>query len=697
MLQWLKNMIRSVLPDPLLYKWVLPFKDMVRFKMIYLRYWLKYRKDINPNRSVVIISGESDTPGHIYRVERLMETLNGLGVHTVWYDPELVFANPDLIAECKLLICWRLRMTIHLQSVLEESTRHGIPVIGDLDDYVFDPDLAEPEITDAIRFQGLDKQKIKKLFQDYRELIVRSDILTCPTRFLAGEMAKLEKPVAVLPNGYDSGTLLESYRLIRSRPHEKKKRVLRIGYAGGTRTHQKDFELVVGPLVKIFDEFPEVRLVVFGIALSIREYPGLEPYIDRIENRRLVPLKELQKEIARFDINIAPLTMNAFNEAKSELKYFEAALLEVPTIASPTAPFANVIRHNVNGLLASSGQEWHECLRMLVSDRQARRRLGKNAHTDVLWNFGPEQRALLVAQLLVSQKAGIRLNVSHEQLRKLHPGDRPGVGYYLPGPAESFPEIVDNETILEFENGDPSLAGVVIPLYNYEDHILDALESVRKQTLKDLDLVVVDDCSTDGSLKKVAEWMEANHGRFNRCSLLRNSVNSKLSATRNVGFDHVQSLWVMQLDADNELYPDCMDTCLKEIMGTGAGLVYPQLELFGEDNEYIFRSYESLRLSIAPWDPGTLASYNYIDAMALVSKAAWAKVGGYDVSMVHGLEDYDLWLRFVEHGFFGIHIPKILARYRVHRHSMLRTETADHNSSIVEYLKGKHPWIDPGQ
>lgn len=59
-------------------------------------------------------------------------------------------------------------------------------------------------------------------------------------------------------------------------------------------------------------------------------------------------------------LNIAPLEINRFCEAKSELKYFEAALVRVPTVASPTQPFKNAIQHGVNGFLAGDSADWYK-------------------------------------------------------------------------------------------------------------------------------------------------------------------------------------------------------------------------------------------------------------------------------------------------------------------------------------------------
>src|SRR5438270_307388 len=80
------------------------------------------------------------------------------------------------------------------------------------------------------------------------------------------------------------------------------------------------------------------------------------------------------------DINLAPLEpSNPFCEAKSELKFFEAAVVGVPTIASATEPFAAAIEDGVSGLLANDAEGWRRALDLLVSSKDRRRAIGAAA------------------------------------------------------------------------------------------------------------------------------------------------------------------------------------------------------------------------------------------------------------------------------------------------------------------------------
>ena len=208
---------------------------------------------------------------------------------------------------------------------------------------------------------------------------------------------------------------------------------------------------------------------------------------------------------------------------------------------------------------------------------------------------------------------------------------------------------------------------------------------MRKQTLDPLDLVIVDGCSTDDSLAVAKAWAEKNAARFNRILVLRNRTNYGLGFCRNSGFDAADTPYVLPLDADNELLPDCCEKLLMTIRRTHAAYVYPSIQHFGASSALIGN---------APYDPQRFVAGNYIDAMALVSKEAWAMIGGYD-HVRHGWEDYDFWCRLAELGLRGEWHPEVLARYRVHQSSMMKLQTTvpDNYRRLLENFKHRHAWV----
>jgi glycosyltransferase involved in cell wall biosynthesis len=247
------------------------------------------------------------------------------------------------------------------------------------------------------------------------------------------------------------------------------------------------------------------------------------------------------------------------------------------------------------------------------------------------------------------------------------------------------PVVPDSEVIVDFDTYGEAEVTVVIPLYNYAHYVTEALDSVAEQTVEMLDLVVVDDCSTDDSVDVVRTWIKENRKRFSRVVLRRNVRNSGLGLTRNAGFAAAETPFVMPLDADNKLIMHCLERCLPAIRETGAAFVYPSLQEFGDSFDVF---------SNEPYDPIKFAAGNFIDATALIRLSAWGAVGGYD-HVQFGWEDYDLWCRFAERGMYGHHVDEVLVQYRVHRGSMLHTTTdgAANKQRLIANMQRRHSWI----
>ena len=243
-----------------------------------------------------------------------------------------------------------------------------------------------------------------------------------------------------------------------------------------------------------------------------------------------------------------------------------------------------------------------------------------------------------------------------------------------------------HEIIHESGTRDGKGVTVIITLYNYEKTITEAIKSVERQTYRDLSLIIVEDKGTDNSLQVCRQYLEKVCGRFRYCLLVQHKENRGLSASRNTACCLADTEYIFILDADNILYEKCIEQCVKYINLQNHAMAYPIIEKFGMDPGLM--SYEL-------WNKDLLAMGNYIDAMALIRKSAWEKVGGYSEELTSGWEDYDLWCKFVEHDMTGVQVPIILARYRVHGESMLRTITNKRRNifKLLKVMHNRHPWL----
>ncbi len=240
-------------------------------------------------------------------------------------------------------------------------------------------------------------------------------------------------------------------------------------------------------------------------------------------------------------------------------------------------------------------------------------------------------------------------------------------------------------TVREKRSAAAPQVSVIVTLYNYGHYLEACLDSIRTQTQPDLELVIVDDCSTDGSLGVATRWLARNEDVLAGHCLLHHTKNMGLAYARNTAFAGARAPYVFVMDADNMLYPPAVVRCLAAIKNSGAGAAYTQLEFFDE----------RAGLGLADfWSVERLKRANYIDAMALVDKKAWEKVGGYTQLMATGWEDYDFWCKFVEHDLNAAFVPEVLCRYRWHGKSMSITETNPNAGTLILEMSMRHPWLE---
>ncbi|AQS88539.1 hypothetical protein A0U93_11990 [Neoasaia chiangmaiensis] len=647
-------------------------------------------------RHILFIAGEPDTPGVAYRCDRLAEAARAAGYATRVMPCATI--GGDDVAWADIMVLWRVEFSGHVDILLRLGREKGATLVFDADDIVFIPHLARIDVIDGIRSIGATEERIERCFADMRRTMLRCDLGFATTREL-GDAMRVNLPLThEVPNIFNDAAHAKSRLAHRRRIDDG---LVRIGYATGSRTHQRDFAAVAPVLADLLRTYPHVRLVLFREAgnrrpvLLMEEFPALETIADRIEWRDMVALADLPDEFARFDISIAPLeTGNVFCEAKSEIKFFEPALAGAACIASPTGPFRRVIRPGITGFLADTPEEWAAALRNLIENPGKRRRMAQDAYHDVLWHFGPQaqtQRLRTIFDGLGATDADAARSAETLLSRQAMP-------------RAPLPVVPESDALFERDLLGGADVTVVVTSYNYSTYILDALDSVRAQTLSPLDLIVVDDGSTDDSVTLVEDWMTRHAERFNRLILRRTRQNAGLGGARNVGMAATETPFVMQLDADNRLLPDACAR-LRDAMADGqTAYAYPVLRAFNTEGIVMGKATpddpdNATRpdlLGNLPFEPLALIGGNHVDAMAMVAKWAWAAVGGYYVARdAMGWEDYDLWCGLAERGLTGRHVPEVLAEYRHHDASMTNgiTERAAHKARVVSLVTERHPWI----
>jgi glycosyltransferase involved in cell wall biosynthesis len=321
-----------------------------------------------------------------------MEALRLAGVETDHLDDHRLTERLEAILGYDLVVLVRRRLSEEINELLAFADRFSIPVVCDLDDYIFNEEV----IPCSDHLSKMPIEQSESLIRDFRELVLRANFYTGATEYLVQEATALGKASYLIPNGLNLAQLELSRLAVEETRQSADHAGVRIGYFSGTLTHHSDFRIVAPVLVRLLDEFPELTLTVAG-DFDLAQFPEFTPFADRVEKRPFVDWRLLPAEIARADINLIPLVVNPFTEGKSDLKYYEAALVEVPSVASPIAVYQSCIEHGSNGYLAQTEDDWHTALRSLILDPELRRRMGRCAHLHAIDRYVPRvigERAL---------------------------------------------------------------------------------------------------------------------------------------------------------------------------------------------------------------------------------------------------------------------------------------------------------------
>jgi len=201
----------------------------------------------------------------------------------------------------------------------------------------------------------------------------------------------------------------------------------------------------------------------------------------------------------------------------------------------------------------------------------------------------------------------------------------------------------------------PSVS-VVIPCYNQGRYIEEAVESVLAQSYDDLEIIIVDDGSTDGETRRFLERYVPPKTR------ILYSENKGVSHARNLGIQEASGVYILPLDGDDKIAPTYIEKAV-HVLETNAriGIVYCEADFFGtKTGKWELPTYRF---------PDILVG-NCIFCTALFRKSDWAKVGGYKESMTTGWEDWEFWLSLIEAGADVFQIPETLFYYRQAENSM---------------------------
>lgn len=217
---------------------------------------------------------------------------------------------------------------------------------------------------------------------------------------------------------------------------------------------------------------------------------------------------------------------------------------------------------------------------------------------------------------------------------------------------------------------------VIIPMYNSARYVAETIHSVLASTYADIEVVCIDDGSTDNSAK-IAEQIAATD---NRISVLR-QPNGGVCRARNAAIATSHGEYILPVDADDLLMPQFIADAVSVLNAhPDVKAVVPSAEFFGA---------RSGRWILKPYSPRLLARKNMIPATAMFRRTDFLRTGGYCTDL-KAREDWEFWISMLEGGGKVVTLPNIGLKYRIHPHSK-RVADRKLKRHVVEVLNRRHP------
>ena len=286
----------------------------------------------------------------------------------------------------------RVEWTDDVAAFCERARSRGRSLVFDTDDLVFEPEL----IQHFAVFDGWPEPERRlevAKFERYRRTLEACRAATVTTEPLRRHACRHADEVDVVANAVSKEMVHLGERASAARLQRES--TVTIAYLSGTRTHDRDFFEAAEAVLWALETYPHVRFQAVGKL-------GLDERFDRFPGRvgrvPMQPWQALPQLLGQVDVNLAPLERaNPVTECKSCVKYLEAGLVGVPTIASPRPDFVRVIKHGENGLLADNPEQWREALGLLLDSSGLRRQIGERASTETREAHTTAARAPLIA------------------------------------------------------------------------------------------------------------------------------------------------------------------------------------------------------------------------------------------------------------------------------------------------------------
>ncbi len=221
------------------------------------------------------------------------------------------------------------------------------------------------------------------------------------------------------------------------------------------------------------------------------------------------------------------------------------------------------------------------------------------------------------------------------------------------------------------------LVSIITPCYNDGEWIIDTITSVLNSTYENIEMIIVDDCSTDSRTIEILKSIDDR-----RVKIFFNEKNQGVCKTRNIAFSHTSGEYILPVDGDDLISSDYIALAVEVLDSRKeVAVVATNYKKIGERNKYMI---------LEDFSMGRLLGHNIFPITAMLRREDYVRVGGFNEDMSLALEDWDFWISILGEGGEVHYLDGFHFFYRIKKKKLSRN--AQHTSEADYFLLRKIIW-----
>lgn len=355
-------------------------KDKFSFNLDIPNFSIRYSRFIDSKKKNIIYLKEFfDNSTFRYRTYNVMQAMEKSDKYLIsCFLVDEVSKLIKYLDKIDLIILQRCKWSFELESFVNFARDNGIRIVYDMDDLIYNIKYVPKYLNNIAYYSEKEINLHFAMASRYYEIAKMGDCYIVTTDDLKKNISRdFGKECFVYYNflNRDQEEIADEILGEKKKLYDDSKFI--IGYFSGSNSHVRDLEVATNAIIKMLEKYDDVYLMVVGY-MDLSDELLFFKEKGRVIIKPFVTYQELEYLIASVDVNIIPLQNNEFNNCKSELKYFEASIVDTVTIATNNVVYSNIIEDGKNGFLAND-TEWFNKFNYIYLNRSKINDIIKNA------------------------------------------------------------------------------------------------------------------------------------------------------------------------------------------------------------------------------------------------------------------------------------------------------------------------------